>query len=489
VVDLLHQEIELVSDAEKKSRLLLRAAQIYEDPLGEIYKAAECLQEAVRLNPEGGKGLRALRELQGRFGGDVDREGETTDPVPALLAEARKLRDSAPERALAITLNVLDQDPLNSEALEGLVRYHSERGEHHRAAVWLSMLAGSLRGEDDEGTEEKPSVFLRLGRLIEDQLEDPGRAVEAYFRAWELAPGLSDVEEAVLRLAPEAGRWEEYVKVRASSARHAPSEEKATLYLELATIEEEDLGNIRRAAEWVRAAVKQAPRDDTVLSTAVRLFEQMGETKDLARALAGRFEAASIQGTATAEEAARVARLHLEALHDPEKACFWFARAVDLDATDPALLEESRRASLQAGRSREADRLFLLEIDATSDPTAVASLHRERARLLARELGDEGEALRSLREAARKTQGDFTILSEMETLARRSGRWLDLAKILGEMARYSGVEEEMADLFAQAGDLYWERLSDFHAARQSYAEALKRKPDISKARERMEGGD
>ncbi|MHC4600268.1 MAG: tetratricopeptide repeat protein, partial [Planctomycetota bacterium] len=271
VVDLLHQEIELVSDPEKKSRLLLRAAQIYEDPLGDVYKAAECLQEAVRLNPEGGKGLRALRELQGRFGGDVPRQGEEADPIPALLAEAEKIREASPDRAIAITLNVLDQDSLNAEALEGLVRLFSEKGEHRRAAVWLSMLAGSLDETESEGEDTKPSVFLRLGRLIEEQLQDPGRAVEAYFRAWELAPDLSDVGDAVLRLAPEAGRWEEYVTVRAASARDVEGEEKASLYIELATIEEEDLGNTHRAAEWVRAAMGESPRDDTVLSAAARV--------------------------------------------------------------------------------------------------------------------------------------------------------------------------------------------------------------------------
>ncbi|MHC4601544.1 MAG: hypothetical protein ACYS47_21325, partial [Planctomycetota bacterium] len=173
--------------------------------------------------------------------------------------------------------------------------------------------------------------------------------------------------------------------------------------------------------------------------------------------------------------------------HDPEKACLWFTRAIEIDAGDPALLEESRMAHIQAGRNREADRLILLEIEATSDPGAVTALHRKRARLLSRELGDEGEALRSLREAARQAPGDFTILSEMETLARRSGRWLDLAKILKEMGRHSGAEEEKADLYAQAGDLFWERLSDFPAARRAYAEALKRKPDIPKARKRMVG--
>ncbi|MHC5038888.1 MAG: tetratricopeptide repeat protein, partial [Planctomycetota bacterium] len=68
VVELLQKEIELAPDREKKSRLLLRAAQVYEDPIGDAFRAAECLQEAVRLNPQGGKGLKALKDLRSRLG-------------------------------------------------------------------------------------------------------------------------------------------------------------------------------------------------------------------------------------------------------------------------------------------------------------------------------------------------------------------------------------------------------------------------------------
>ncbi|MHC4780960.1 MAG: hypothetical protein ACYTFG_20500, partial [Planctomycetota bacterium] len=143
---------------------------------------------------------------------------------------------------------------------------------------------------------------------------------------------------------------------------------------------------------------------------------------------------------------------------------------------------------MRAGRVREADRLFQQESEASSEGEVMASLHRARASMLARDLGDEGEALRSLAQAAERAPGDFTILSEMETLARRSGRWSDLAGILLEMADHSGVEEEKADLFAQAGDLFWERVADFRRARQAYSEALKRNPEIPKARERMTEG-
>ena len=40
--------------------------------------------------------------------------------------------------------------------------------------------------------------------------------------------------------------------------------------------------------------------------------------------------------------------------------------------------------------------------------------------------------------------------------------------ILEEMARHSGVKEEEADLYSQAGDIYWERTADFKSARRAY---------------------
>ncbi|MHC4781055.1 MAG: hypothetical protein ACYTFG_20980, partial [Planctomycetota bacterium] len=387
VVDLLHREIELASDREKKSRLLLRAAQIYEDPLGDSFKAAECLQEAVRLNPQGGKGLRALRDLQDRFGGNVPHQTSDQEDIPGLLAEAHRAAEGDPPRAKAFYLSVLDADPLNTEGLEGMVKLFTEEGDPRQTAVWLSLLAGALDEESQAKSGGKPSVFFRLGRLLEEEVRDPGRAVEAYFRAWELAPGLSDAREAVLRLGPEAGRWEEYQSVRSAAAADAEPQDRAAIYQELAQIEEEDLGRLDRAASWIRKALETDPLDPAILTAASRVFEATGDQEDLAAALARSFEAASRKGESTADEAARIARIYVEKLHDPEGGADWFAAALERDPADASLLAEARETCMRAGRVREADRLFQQEIEASSDGEVIASLHRARASMLARDLG------------------------------------------------------------------------------------------------------
>jgi len=488
VVELLHQEIGLAADREKKSRLLLRAARIYEDPLGDMYKSAECLQEAVRLNPQGGKGLKALRDLQKRFGPKAAPDKAGGAPVAELLAEAHRIQDKDADRASALYMNVLDADPANGQALEGMVKLSLESGKIRQAAVWLSMVAGVMaEGPGAEGKDDKPSVFFRLGKLIEEHLEDTARAVEAYFRAWELAPALTDASEAVRRLAPQARMWEEYVKVRAVEARDADREEKLAIYIELATIEEEDLRNAERAAGWVRMAMEEAPTDLAVLNAAVRVFEKTGDLRALAESLGKAHDVARIQGTAVTEEAAEVARIYFFKLHDPERTASWFVKALEDVPGDQSLLSECRQACIQAGRVREADRLFLREIEATSDREAKARLHVERAGFLIRDLGDEGEALRSFREAAQILPKDFEILSQVESLAKRTGRWEELAEVLAQMADLSEVESEKADLWTQAGDIYWERVSDFPQARRSYAKALKLNPGLEKAKLRLIG--
>ena len=483
VVDRLEREIELASDRETKSRLLLRAARLYEDPLKDPYKSAECLQEAVRLNPEGGKGFKALKDLQKRLGPEVGPEPPERSRVTKTLDEARKVVEDDPARAAALYMNVLDLDPLNQEALDGMIRVSTEEKKFRRAAIWLSMQVGGLEDEG-QARDMKPSVFYRLGRIFEEHLDDPGRACRAYARAWRLAPGLADAPEGVLRLAPGASLWEEYVEVEGARAREDEPAERAPAYVELARIEEQELGRIHRAASWIRAALEEAPLSPEVLEAAVRVFEKAGDVSALAQARGKAFEVAAIQGNADPADAADVARLYLFEIHDPEKAIAWFAKALEGSSGDVGLIRHAREACLQAGMIRDAERLFLREIEQTEDAEKSAALHLERARVLSREFGDEGLALRSLKEAHALRPEDYEILSETEALARRCGRWPDVAEALVHMARLSGVDAEKADLFAKAGDVFWERLSDFQAARRMYEEALRRNPEHARAKER-----
>lgn len=482
VVEQLRKEIRLAPDRETQSRLLLRAASIYEDPLKDPYQSAECLQEAIRLHPDSGKGLKALKDLRGRLGPGALEERGLQAGIEKLLAEAEKLPDTDPEGAQARCLRVLDLEPANVKALDLLAETAQKEGKFRRAAVWLSMKAAAL-----EESDARPSVHFRLGRLFEENLVNPAQAVQAYLQAWRLAPGLEEAADAVERLAPGADAWEAWAEVKAARLREASGREKAAGAREIARVEEINLRRLPEAATWIRTALDEAPTDPEILEDAARILEAAGDLARLAAVKGRMFDVAAVQGQAKPEDALAVARLYAQELHDPESACVWFEKTAETGGADARVFREWRDVCVHAGFLRDADRLILREIEAETDPARAAALHRERARLLSRELGDESEALRALKEAARLQPPDFEILSEMEAICRRLGRWSDLGEVLETMGDLSGVDAEKADFYAKAGDAFWERVSDFESARRLYRKALELDPDLAKPRERTEG--
>jgi tetratricopeptide (TPR) repeat protein len=369
-----------------------------------------------------------------------------------------------------------------------MARLALDEGKFRQAAVWLSLLAGTHGDAGEEGAESpKPSVFFRLGKLFEEKVGDAGKAVDAYFRAWTLAPALADAAEGVLRLARKAGRFEEYIAVRGKQADERDPAKAAAVWLENARIAEEDLRNPHIASEWIAAALEATPTDAAVLEAAVRIFEKAGDDEAWIRARGKAFDVTAIRGEAKAEEAAEVARLCLDRLSDPESAVYWFSRAAEIAPLGPEALREWRLACARAGASRQADRVFLLEIAAATDPAAKAGLFVERAAYLSASLGDEAEAVRSLRESLRLKPKDARVWAEIETLARRSGRWRDAAEALLALADLSVVDAEKAGFLEKAGDLLWDRLSDPAAAKRAYRRALEIDPSRESSRARLEG--
>ncbi|MEN8181454.1 MAG: hypothetical protein ABFS46_02845, partial [Myxococcota bacterium] len=226
-----------------------------------------------------------------------------------------------------------------------------------------------------------------LERLRSERGEDPAlleRVSQVHRRGGRRGALLRSLE-AELALGPEA-------------------QKRRALEGERAEILEGDLGLPLAAAHALEAAHTAAPDDGHVLRELARLYQLADRPRERAGALARLLERAEpAERNALRRE---LARLHLEALHEPEPACSWLeqilAQPEEGELPRAELLRDLGTALIAARQLSEAARVSereLLLLDPGDEVLAErrVELHQELATRYAAELANPGRELTHLR--------------------------------------------------------------------------------------------
>ncbi len=323
---------------------------------------------------------------------------------------------------------------------------------------WLETLKGAC---------EKASVSLAQTRPDADDVEG---WVALLGEGTDEAAEARDALELIERKARADKKWDVVVEVLLGKIEGAEAAERADALLQLASVYETEIGDLRRAFEAVTTACQVAPDNDDAAVMAERLAGVTGGWADLVA------EASEIATEAT----------------DPKLASKWWARlgnwyATKLDRADYAM--PSLRRALELDSQNRVAYTGLAEAHRKQQKWAdLADTLRQHAEIetdvavkagLLIGLGDLSEnQLASTAKAieAYELATDFACdvadknaslddaLAALERLYRRDEKWADLAKVLerraeiceenGDPSRAAAVRSELAKLRAdKLGDL------------------------------------
>ncbi|MCK5800009.1 MAG: hypothetical protein KAI47_22620, partial [Deltaproteobacteria bacterium] len=199
----------------------------------------------------------------------VDRhDPETFDDALRLASLCEDLE--APEAALDAYRRALSLRPAAPEALEPTRRHLLASGQHEQLAELLAISAPAA-----QSPQERARLWRELALLAEEKLADPDRAVQAWWRAWEL--GQQGEEPTQLKkLYAKEKRWTRYLDVlRQELLRTTALPRKIKLLRELATFQSEVLGEKGNAATTLDLLLQLAPNDETALANIVDLREEL----------------------------------------------------------------------------------------------------------------------------------------------------------------------------------------------------------------------
>ncbi len=529
LLDVLEASERLASSSEERAALRYRQAELLRGALGEPLRAIEVLQGVLEEDPEHSATLESLEALASEGEPEVrlaavrvltpryeaagayaellralNTLAEVGDPEERLTALRRAAEvaevglDDAGRafdlmrRALHLDLNDEERRPLLAE-LERLAEA-SQRWRDYAEA--LSSVSGELLD-----VELQIEVATRAAETWAERLGDVDAAVAAYRRLLRDHPEHRPALDALQRLLEEHGRHVELLDVLERKTELADTpEERVELLLRRARLAEEELADVSGAIDALEQALLEGEPQEA-FERLERLYTRAERWEELAR-LYERWMDAGI-GDAT-EVRARLGRLWLERLGEPERALELFAEVLaerrehqETVAALEGLLDDERHRLAAAelledvylGRMDWPRLVSVLEVRLADEQDAF-----QRRELLQRlgeihedHLEDLEGAFERYAMLFHEEPRDEEALERLQRLARVLENWPRFAEVLsGALEQVSFDDEQTTAIARLTAETYEERVGEPARAVVWYRRVLAYDPTDRAAFEALE---
>ncbi|NJM90742.1 MAG: tetratricopeptide repeat protein [Myxococcales bacterium] len=480
--------------------LATKVARMYEERLRKSDKAIDFYRRALAVEPDDVEVLTALESIftrDGRYTELLDvyrrRVEISTDPEDRLgflfrIASIQEEMLHSPEDAIGAYLEVLGQRPDDTVALRALDRLYVSRGQWHDLSDNLSR---QLTLIDDE--RERVSLLLRLARLRETHLEEPGAAVETYRQVLDLEPTNDEAIAALERLIGSSehelaiavllepiyqarGEWQKQIRIYEIMARHTYDPvRKIELMHQISELYE--IGGDDAAAAFVThaRALKEDPRSDTTHAHLERLARLLGKWDELSKLYAQVAEE-------TQEEDLKVSLLFRRAqieeseLRDDKAAVRTYERVLTIS---PVTIEAI--TAIQAIHERTGDRQALVGVlkrksEVFSDPMDRKQLLYQAAEIEG-ELGATDAAIDTYQAVLKIDEADPIAIDALVDLYLRLERWEPLKDIYATKAELAKDPQAKQAMLYELAAVYDRDLGDTDKAIETYQGILDIDPD------------
>ena len=482
------------SNPEEAARLRGERAEVLERA-GDVDASIATLEGVVASDPANRAALRSLEKLYDKQGRDQDylrtleRLAEVAADSGEKLMLLRRLAaewDERPEgvdRAAEALEQILQIDPRDDDAFRALGRVYRQ------SKRWLPLVDALNRQiAVSAGAPVERDLQASLGRVLEEEVHDLDRAIDAYAAAARLGDDRDATLAALARLYEQRGRWREAAEVldRAAAAAREPAARAAAL-ARAGGLYAGRLADAAAAEDRYTRALAAVPDDAEVLEALGALQRGKGEHAPAAKTF--------VDAAALARSPAHKARLLTAAgilfqdqLGDPARATALFAEAVghhpEPPASEPVTAGE-RLVPIYLGAGRFAELEPVLQVlvrrarggggeggDAALDAVRTSDLE-SRLAFTAHKLGKIEQAIAGYERALALAPTSLPALAGLADLQFERAAWAEVDRLYRALlAQHEAAlpEKELLDVYVRLGRAATE-LGDREAALGYYEKA------------------
>ncbi|HYG66464.1 MAG TPA: tetratricopeptide repeat protein, partial [Anaeromyxobacteraceae bacterium] len=416
--------------------------------------AAESLVRLEELFRAAGAGADAVRAAEARAA-LLAEQGGPAEAVPAWLAVADLWRHQRrPDAAAAALEKVLELDPPNRIAYDGLRELHAAAGNWRAFARVCDVYAPHL-----VDPAERVAVLKEVAAIHEKRLGQKEMAFLSVCRVLAEAPADPEALADAERLAAEGESWEELADVLENVAETAKGIVRAKLLLRLGRLRDEKLDDLEGAESSFRRALDADPASPEGLDALTGLFKRRGRVRDLVIALEQKLEAAAglDEKKATLLE---IAKIQDGELRDVDEAVVALRRVLELDGGDAEAIEALCAILRREARFSELGGVLARARDLAPTEPARLELQLRLAALFENELGDDDSAVEAYRAALAADDANAVALAGLERLYTKLDRFAELNRVYERQLQLTADPREQVRILARSAGIFEEKLHD-----------------------------
>jgi tetratricopeptide (TPR) repeat protein len=463
LVEVLSRKSHTVDDGELAVKLRLQVGELWEERLGDNERAVEAFKEVLTVDSQNLMALKALERLYEKTGKmeayldvlehelEVTGEEEERVALYARMAEVWEQQFGKTDRAIDSLQKILLVDPSNKNAYRDLERlYRAERRWDALADNYRSHILVS----DD--TELRTDLYVRMGRVYEEELKDADRAIEAYNDVLSFEPSHDEALRGLARLYEETEQWE---KAEDSMRRLLPmvaDKEKVDLNYRLGKIFDEHMRMPDIAEERLIEALSVDPTHVPSMLTLLQLYRRRGDSLKAAQLMV-RAEGHTTNALERTRLLSDAGKIYQKELGDEDKAADLFAKTLSLD---PEHTEAAEPLSAIYFQRREWSKLLpvleMLVRKSERRPKGELAVMHHRLAKAADQLGDSDKALKHYKQAYDFDPTHLPTLLDRASLLYRRESWDDAFKLYQTILvhhREAQKDSDIVEIFHRIGQI------------------------------------
>jgi tetratricopeptide (TPR) repeat protein len=501
MVSLLDKRVTALDDDKEKVRALIKLGSLYDEKIGDAQRAVDTFHRVLTLEPKNRRAIWALGMLYHDLEDwekvieiyllriDLAEGPEEKLALRAQLAQIYEQRLQQEDQALMEYIRAARLAPQNVRILLNMEKL-ATRTESFREllAIYEDVV------EHIDRIELRIALYLKLARLYTEHLSDEEQADGYYKRALDLS-GEDDagVEKlfSISNIYGEEEEWEELITTYSQLIRLAKAPKvKSRVRREISRLYRYGLKDLVSAFfELVRVA-RYDPDEDGLVDELIDLgvscekhLELAAVLEDVGTRLADEQQKASLYS--------RLARLHLDDLHNADAALNSVTQALDLvPAHVPAQLV--RFDLLEAGKEYDtlakALESFLSRPDLEEE--VINTQRRRLASIYEEKLGNRERAVELFRESMQEPVKDGAPPPEqreeiLEELYRKQGTWEDLIALLSRRLSEPVDTESLVNTYLEIAGIYENKLDHTDQAFFELVRAARSAPDHPRLQDEM----
>jgi tetratricopeptide (TPR) repeat protein len=501
------QVVASLDDPQLSTRLLLRAAEIREDDLGQLDRAVEHYRKVLEIDEDHHQSADALERLFQQAERYEDLAGiyrRKARMLPSPSEQREQLVKAAaiyedilenPSEAIAVHAQVLEADPGDVESLDRLIELQTQLGR------WSPLLETYERkAEAVVDPDARKDLFTAMGRVYETQLDDADKAIDVYQRVLEIDPDDLPALSHLDGLFEATSQWRDLLQVLERQSELVTEEgPRVELRFRIGELWRRHLEDPTQAIEIYRDILGEAADHQKTLDALTAMTAEAVEPLAAAEALeqvylaSGEYQKLTdvreVQIRFTEDAGERVEMLQQLAeiyeiqLEDPPAAFSAVVRALPLDTRNELTLASLERLAEQTGSWHEAASRYDAEVQRMREesPEEVLHLAKRSAVINEVQLDDVDAAISRYQFVVDVDSVDVPAIEALDRLYEQTERWDDLAATLQMEAAVATTPEDVLNLQFRTGQIFQNQLGNMDSAIEQYREIIAAAPEFTPA--------